>query len=116
MGLRFCILHWLQGFRLRLYPCLFSHIPNGILTSALCFNPSSHNPQHGAKRSNLNPQHQVSRNLNILVGVEPVGAGAMAGGEAHAALVGVLHFLYHNAGHLLEFVGAYIEVEFVVYL
>ena len=52
----------------------------------------------------------------MLVGVEPVGAGAVAGGEAHAALVGVLHFLYHNAGHLLEFVGAYIEVEFVVHL
>lgn len=51
-----------------------------------------------------------------LVGVEPVGGGAVAGGEAHATVVGILHLGNDDVLHLRQFARHHVEVQLVVYL
>ena len=51
-----------------------------------------------------------------LVGVEPVGGGAVAGGEAHAAVVGILHLGNDDVLHLRQFARHHVEVQLVVHL
>ncbi len=51
-----------------------------------------------------------------LVGVEPVGGGAVAGGEAHATVVGILHLGNDDVLHLRQFARHHVEVQLVVHL
>ena len=50
------------------------------------------------------------------MGVEPVPCGGVRGCEGHMAVVSTFHFGNHNSRYLLQFVGADVEVEFVVNL
>ena len=51
-----------------------------------------------------------------LVGVEPVGGSAVAGGETHAAVVGILHLGNDDVLHLRQFARHHVEVQLVVHL
>ena len=51
-----------------------------------------------------------------LVGVEPVGGCAVAGGEAHATVVGILHLGDDDVLHLRQFARHHVEVQLVVHL
>ncbi len=51
-----------------------------------------------------------------LVGVEPVGGGAVACGEAHATVVGILHLGNDDVLHLWQFARHHVEVQLVVHL
>ncbi len=51
-----------------------------------------------------------------LVGVEPVGGSAVAGGEAHATVVGILHLGNDDVLHLRQFARHHVEVQLVVHL
>ena len=67
------------------------------------------------RRKVLRLYRRVGRSWG-LVGVEPVGGGAVACGEFHLAVIDALHLVDDDALDAVELAGDDVEVEFVKHL